>query len=93
MSEQREILLQLLRDGWTSAHEPPNDTRIVQVAWDDGSTGDAALCFYDAKSTIPEDDNRYWWSYPGIEILPLDNVLAWREKPNPMDELIVCSIR
>jgi hypothetical protein len=72
-------LQELIDAGWFPADTPPNNDRIVQVAWDDGSTGESALCFYDSKSTIPQENERYWWSHPHIQILPPGHILAWRE--------------
>jgi hypothetical protein len=66
--------------GWHPASEPPDDDRVVQVAWDDGSTGDASFAFYDSKAMTPPEEEKYWWSYPGMSILPVGHVLAWREQ-------------
>ena len=71
------VLERLIAEGWHPASEPPDTDRIVQVAWDDGSTSPSALSFYDCKATIPATDKKYWWACPNLDLVP--NVLAWRE--------------
>lgn len=49
----------LLDAGWRDANnDPPENERLVQVAWDDGSTGPKAICFYDSKAESPGDGKR-----------------------------------
>lgn len=72
----------LVEDGWTPASEPPDTDRAVQVAWDDGSTSENALCFYDSKSIIPPDGKKYWWTHPKMNLLSDGDVIAWRERSN-----------
>ena len=69
----------LLDAGWRDARlDPPENERLVQVAWDDGSTGPNAFCFYDSKAETPGDGKRFWWTMT-IEPLPDGHVLARRE--------------
>ena len=77
--ESEDILLKLIGEGWHPASDPPDTDRIVQVAWDDGSTSPSALAFYDSKATIPQEDKKYWWACSNLDLVP--NVLAWRELP------------
>ena len=72
-------LSDLLDAGWRDAtNDPPENERLVQVAWDDFSTGPKAICFYDSKAETPGDGKRFWWTMT-IEPLPEGHVVAWRE--------------
>jgi hypothetical protein len=73
-----ELLAELVADGWTPASEPPNDCRVVRVAYEDGSTGPKALAFWATKEQIPEPPP-CWWSADSLMPLPDGVVLAWRE--------------
>lgn len=74
-------LNELLEDGWHDAKtDPPDTDRVVQVAWDDGSTGPNSMAFFDGKSVMPDDGSRYWWSHPQITTLTEGSVLAWKER-------------
>jgi hypothetical protein len=76
---REEILDDLVDNGWTPASEPPDDYRIVRVAYEDGSTGPNALAFWDTKEQIPEPPP-CWWSADSLMPLPDGVILAWREK-------------
>lgn len=68
-------------DGWRSASDPPDTDATVQIAWDDLSTSDEALGFYDSPSG---ESNRVWWFHSaghGIHISPPGHIVAWRQKP------------
>jgi hypothetical protein len=69
-------------DGWESPDNPPDDDRLVQVAWDDMSTSEKALGFYDGIAEIPDSGRRYWWSHPQMTKLNKGAVGAWREIPS-----------
>jgi hypothetical protein len=73
-----EVKARLVSEGWTLADNPPNTDRVVQVAWDDGSTGPTSLAFYDGKAEIPPGQEKFWWAYPGLSLL--ENVTAWIER-------------
>lgn len=77
--EVRRAIDRLFENGWNSVDDPPNTSRLVQVAWDDGSYGESSLAFYDYGSGC-SDDVKHWWAFPGMVILPTDNIVAWREK-------------
>jgi hypothetical protein len=78
----------LIDEGWTPASEPPDTDRVVQVAWDDGSYTPTSLAFYDGKAVIPQEPRKYWWTHPGLSILPEGSVIAWRDKPLEGPELM-----
>lgn len=77
--EPNDILNKLIKEGWTLASNPPDTDRAVQVAWDDGSTSETVLAFYDSKSTIPETRKKFWWGHPKVYCMPEGAVLAWKE--------------
>ena len=66
-------------DGWMSAESPPDDARIVQVAWDDNSFGPASIAFYESVDG-KEDLGKVWWSVSPLQQLPEGHVFAWRER-------------
>ena len=73
-------------DGWTRVTNPPDTDREVQLMWDDGSFGEHSIGFYDSKATIPQDPEKFWWSYSVAARLhpvplPHEAVIAWREIP------------
>ena len=65
-------------DGWVSPDDPPDDGRIVQVAWDDKSFGPSSLAFRDTAAGF-EDGARCWWGVSPISQLPAGHVYAWRD--------------
>ena len=67
-----------LGEGWNWAYTPPDSDRLVQIAWDDGSTSDDTLGFYDSVSSIPPTEEKVWWSKDSC-LLGNEAVLAWRE--------------
>ena len=67
-----------LGEGWNWAYTPPDSDRLVQIAWDDGSTSDDTLGFYDSVSSIPPTEEKVWWN-KDLCLLGDDAVLAWRE--------------
>ena len=71
----------IVPEGWHSADDMPDDpdaTRIVQIMWDDGSTGPDALAFADEVWQDPPTGVRVWWSYQKLNILDY-SVCAWRD--------------
>ena len=76
----KDILEQLVKDGWTPATEFPDTDRLVQVAYDDRSTGPNAVGFVDEVSQIPPTGKRVWWEigkYPPV--YQSNCIVAWRE--------------
>lgn len=73
-------------NGWTAASEPPDNDRMVQLAWDDGSYGPSSLGFYDGISEIPDSGKRFYWSKSYGHWTPhkiASTVYAWREIDTP----------
>ena len=66
-------------DGWESPDNPPSNDRVVQIAWDDMSTSENSLGFYDGIAEIPDSGRRYWWTHPGMTQLDKSAIGAWRD--------------
>lgn len=73
-------ITELQAAGWNVMF-PPNNNRIVQAMWDDGSTSDnASFVVCDCIDKLPQDPHaRYWWEFPTLTKLPDKHVIAWRE--------------
>ena len=77
-----DLLAVIGEDGWESPSKPPDNDRLVQLAWDDMSYGESSRGFYDELAEIPVSGKRYWWSWPigqGLHRIPSEHVGAWRE--------------
>lgn len=73
-------------DGWIAATDPPDNDRIVEIAWEDGSHGNSTLGFYDGIAETPDSGRRWWWEWSKAKGISQINdssiVLAWREISN-----------
>ena len=69
----------LIPDGWNPIDVLPDNARIVQVMYDDGSTSDKALGFCDEISLDPPTGKRVWWEVRknGFNLYPY--FMAWRD--------------
>lgn len=77
---------ELVAEGWTPADSPPDTNRIVQIAYDDGSTGPNCKGFFDEVQQIPPTGVRLWWDMnPYPHLYP--HVLAWKDIPNAAPHL------
>ncbi len=71
---------ELLAEGWRDAVEdPPNNDRLVQIAWDDGSSSPKTRGFYASVAMIPESMEKFWWNLSPLYKCQPGVVLAWRE--------------
>ena len=70
---------ELESNGWRSTEDPPNNNRVVRVMYDDGSTSENALGFYDEVSRIPPDGKRIWWELRNGRFSIYSHFIAWRD--------------
>lgn len=66
-------------NGWHPIYEFPNNDRIVNVMYDDGSTSDNALGFCDEISSIPPTGKRIWWELRNGRFSIYSHFIAWRD--------------
>ena len=66
-------------DGWETPDNPPNTDRVVQIAWEDMSTSENLLGFYDGIAEIPDSGRRYWWTHPRMTQHDKGAIGAWRD--------------
>ena len=66
-------------EGWKSPGEPPDDDRVIQIAWDDMSTSDKTIGFYDGVAEKPDSGRRFFWSFPSMIKHENYEIGAWRE--------------